>query len=265
MKRGFVHDKKPVNTPFTGCEKAVNVNISMLRLCLCFWRIAAVKYLIKETYMEKIYSDFDALLAEINAVIVYANQNPHLIFSRESEIKHTRYSGNDDALGFASPSLVIDKITSGYRKGRPLKAKPSSESYSVYDFSEDMNPIRIQKINGFGRVVSIWFFNHNSAIYAVPFSEETVSPVDGGVYKIEYNDNKIIRFSHISGSSLWQENYTYSSLSDGLIVCDQYYYVPNLKDSSKSIPIGKTGSPAQLVRMNVYIDDNGKVIKVDYI
>jgi hypothetical protein len=214
--------------------------------------------------IEKIYSDFDTLLAEISDIISYANQNSHLIFDRKNEIKHTRYSGNDDGLGFVNPSMVIDKITSGYKKGRPLKSKPSSTNYSIYDFGEDMHPIRIQKINSFGRVVTIWFFNHNSAMYAIPFDGKTVSPVDGGIYKMEYNDNKVMTISHVSGNSLWQENYNYDSLADGFITCNQYYYVPNLKNSNKSIPIGENGSPAELARMKVYVENNSNVIKIDY-
>jgi hypothetical protein len=71
-----------------------------------------------------------------------------------------------------------------------------------------------------------------------------------------YEDDKVEQFDIIEGNSLWSERYEYGK---DRIRCRQYYYVPGLKDSDRSIPVGEKGSPAQLFVMNFTVDENSKI------
>ena len=71
------------------------------------------------------------------------------------------------------------------------------------------------------------------------------------MYRMEYRDGRIYRFSSIDSCSLWHEVYEY--VSNDYVECKNHYYVPELHGSSKSVPPGWPGSPMQtwLAKMNM--------------
>jgi hypothetical protein len=78
-----------------------------------------------------------------------------------------------------------------------------------------------------------------------------------------YENGRLVRFDIIDDSYIWSEIYTYSVDIKKEVECRKYYYVPDLKGSKKSIPVGIIGSPAQLFIMNIELDSQEQVIKIE--
>lgn len=217
----------------------------------------------KKKNKENQYALFDALIEERNDVVEYFLKYSTEIIQRVETAKcHELYSTKAEDLGLLTPSLIRDKIIGGYHKGRKLKQKPEEKAYIVYEFDEDMKPLRLRKYNEPCSLdVTFYFINYNNVLFAVPCKEgEELFIYPTTTHKMEYKDGKIWKYSSIESFYLQHEVYDYKS---DYIECMEYYYVPELVGSDKKYPIGHRRSPVEACLAKIYMQDN-KVSKLLY-
>lgn len=214
--------------------------------------------------MGNYYIAFDTLIKERNDVLKYVVEHQTEIANHIKTTKcHELYSSSADDLGILTPSLIRDKITNGYHKGRKLKQKPLNKEYISYEFDNTMKPLRIRKYNKGDRLdVAFYFVDYNDTLFAIPCGgNKDIYIYPTGMHKIEYKESKIWRYSTINSNSLWQEVYDFEK--EIYVECKNYYYVPNLIGSNKGIPLGQTGSPLQAWLAKIYMIEN-KVSRLLY-
>lgn len=214
--------------------------------------------------MENYYIAFDTLIKERNDVLKYVVEHQTEIVSHiKTTICYELYSSPADDLGILTPSLIRDKITNGYHKGRKLKKKPLNKGYISYELDNTMKPLRIRMYNKGGHLdVAFYFVDYNDALFAIPCGGNKpfyLYPID--MHKIEYRKGQIWRYSTITSNSLWQEVYDFEK--ENYVECKNYYYVSNLIGSNKEVPLGETGSPLQAWLAKIYMIEN-KVSRLLY-
>ena len=213
--------------------------------------------------MRNKYTEFDILIKERKNVIQYVIEHyPEIVKHTESAKCYEMYSEQVDDLGLLTPSLIRDKINSGYHKGRKLKQKPTKENYTIYEFDNEMKPLRICQYNQYGCTLVFYFISYENALFAIPSSKREIYsfyPTD--IHKIEYRESKIWKYSTIYSCALWQEVYSYKE--DDYIECMNYYYVSKLAKSKKSVPLGQIGSPMQAWLAKIHISKN-RIFKLSY-
>lgn len=160
----------------------------------------------------------------------------------------------------------MEKTVGGFKKGRLLNDIPKNKSgnYVVYDIDSEGKLLRMQDINSHGTIVETYIIRQNSTEFSVKFSDKKLTTYSGATTRTKYEKGNLKRFDIIDNSSMWSEIYTYNSDNNQKIECNKYYYVPTLIGSKKSIPIGAKGSPAQLFIMDIELDNQGKVIKIEH-
>lgn len=215
--------------------------------------------------IENIYSEFDEIMklqmSVLSSVGVKYDELLEHVKRNTCEIK---YGTQNMHLGYFCPSLVMDKTVGGFKKGKLQTTIPKSKSgsYVIYDIDKDGKLLRIQAVNSFGTIVETYIVKENNVEYGVKFSDKKLTLHNGASTRTIYENGRLKRFDIIDSSYMWSEIYLYNPNNNQKVVCEKYYYVPNLKGSKKSIPVGAAGSPAQLFIMNIDLDNQGKVIKI---
>ena len=214
--------------------------------------------------MKNYYIAFDSLIKERNDVLKHMVEHQTEIVNHVKTAKcYELYSSSADDLGILTPSLIRDKITSGYHKGRRLKQKPLKKGYVSYEFDNTMRPLRIRKYNKEGHLdVTFYFIDYNDALFAIPCGGNNplyIYPTD--LHKIEYREGQIWRYSTITSNSLWQELYDFAK--NDYVECKNCYYVSNLVGSDKSVLEEQNSSPLQTWLAKIYMIEN-KVSRLLY-
>ncbi|MCL2245719.1 MAG: hypothetical protein FWC10_01200 [Lentimicrobiaceae bacterium] len=218
---------------------------------------------------ENLYKEFDEIFnfrEQITACI--EEKYEELLENVKRNTNETKY-GTANAnmyLGFFCPSLVMDKTTDGFTKGRLLKSiqKNNSGNYVIYDIDNKGRLLRMQDINSYGTIVENYVIRERNTEFSVTFIDKKLTIFCGPSTRTIYKNGKLERFDIIDNSSIWSEIYTYNPNDNQNVECRKYYYVPNLKGSKKFIPIGIEGSPARLFIMDIKLDNQGKVIKIEH-
>lgn len=110
--------------------------------------------------MKDYYIAFDSLIKEGNDVLEYMIGHQIEIINHAKKAKcYELYSSSADDLGILTPSLIRDKITSGYHKGRRLKQAPLKGGYVLYEFDNTMKPLRIRNYTKKGHLDFTFYFN----------------------------------------------------------------------------------------------------------
>ena len=216
---------------------------------------------------ENRYNEFDEIMnsqkQKMNSV---ENKYKELLENVKRNTTETKYGTQSMYLGYFCPSLVMDKTVGGFKKGKLLTNIPKSKSgnYVIYDIDSEGKLLRMQDINSYGTIVETYIIKEKETEYIVNFSEKKLTTYNGPSMRTIYENGILKRFDIIENSSIWSEIYSYNPDSNQKIECRKYYYVPNLKGSDKSIPVGKKGSPAQLFIMDIDLDNQKKVIKIEH-
>jgi hypothetical protein len=207
--------------------------------------------------MNKLYNEFDGIFKKNTEMLEYAEKNIDSL--QNNVIKNTsvkKYGLDSLYGGYFCPSLIMDKITQGFRKGRLLNSIPRNKSdYSIYEIDKNNKLLRIQEINSFGTIFEKYIVRLENIEYCIGILDKKQCPYIDNTRAV-YSDKRIKQFDIISTSNLWSEKYEYKN---DKITCKQYYYVPKLKGSDKSILIGEEGCPIKLYIINFKIDKNNKI------
>lgn len=167
------------------------------------------------------------------------------------DLEKSNYATSFDFLGLFCPSLVVDLITGGYKKGRIQKNQPKSKKYTKCYYDQDGNILYFERYNQFGCDCTYYFLRNGNKLYAAPFISDTKQPYPAYVYFAVFDDReKIIEYSELTTSSITYERYEYTN--DKEAVCYRYYYVPK-------------GINTPLQEAKIYLSlNNQKVEKLDY-
>jgi hypothetical protein len=216
---------------------------------------------------DNLHKDFDQIMTlQMELLNSVAAKYIELLENVKRNTSETKYGTQNMYLGFFCPSLVMDKTVGGFKKGKLYKDIPNTKSgnYVVYDIDSKGKLLRIQDINKYGTIVETYIIRENNTEFSVKFSEKKLTIYDGASTRTIYENGKLKQFDIIDNASMWSEIYTYNADNNKKVECKRYYYVPNLKGSQTSIPIGIKGSPTQLFIIDIEIDSQEKVIKVEH-
>lgn len=207
--------------------------------------------------MKNYYIAFDSLIKERNDVLGYMVEHQIEIINHAKKAKYYEiYSTLADDLGILTPSLIRDKITSRYHKGRRLKQMPLKKGYVLYEFDNTMKPLRMRKYNKEGHLnVTFYFINYNDALFAIPCGGNKplyIYPTD--LHKIEYREGKIWRYSTITSNSLWQEVYDFAQ--NEYVECKNYYYVTKSAGRDNNLPEEESSFSLQTWLAKIYMNED---------
>ena len=216
---------------------------------------------------ENLYMEFDEIMNLQKQMLTSSGgKYKELLENVKKNTSATKYGTQNMYLGYFCPSLVMDKTVSGFTKGRLQKDIPNNKSgnYVVYDIDGNGKLLRMQDVNSYGAIVETFIIRENNTEFSVNFSDKRLTFYNGATTRTIYENEKLVRFDMIDNAYMWSEIYTYNAESNQKIECKQYYYVPNLKGSKKSVPVGRKGSPVQLFIIDIEIDNQGKVVKLEH-
>jgi hypothetical protein len=216
---------------------------------------------------ENFYIEFDKIMnLQKQVMTCVEGKYEELLENVKKNTNETKYGTQNMYLGYFCPSLIMDKTVGGFKKGRLQKNIPKNNggNYVVYDIDSKGKLLRMQDINSYGTIVETYIIRENNTEYSFNFSDKKLTIYNGASTRAMYENEKLIRFDIIDNSSMWLEIYTYNPTNNQKVECKQYYYNPNLNESKKSIPVGMKGSPAQLFIVDLELDNQGKVMKLEY-
>jgi len=216
---------------------------------------------------KNLYMEFDGIMKLQKQMLTSAGGKYKELL--ENVIKNTsvtKYGTQNMYLGYFCPSLVMDKTVSGFTKGKLLKDIPKNKSgnYVIYDIDSYGKLLRMQDVNSYGAIVETFIIRENNMEFSVMFSDKKLTAHYGATTRTIYENGKPVRFDIIDNGYMWSEIYTYNAYNQQKVECKQYYYVPNLKGSKKSVPVGKQGSPVKLFIIDIELDNQGKVVKLEH-
>lgn len=212
-----------------------------------------------------LYKEYDNVLEFRKNMLEYAEDNYRILRNTvENNRATTKYGRNSVYLGYFCPSLVIDKITKGFKRGRLLTSIPKTDKgYVVYELDSDGRLLRLQEINSFGTIFESYVIRRDNTEFSVTILEgKNCSIVDST--RAIYDGDKLIRFDIIGSAHMWSEIYSYNPCDSKRVECKKYYYVPELKNSNKSIQVGQIGSPMRLFNMRIELDEKKNVVKIEH-
>lgn len=214
--------------------------------------------------MKDYYIAFDSLIKEGNDVLEYMIGHQIEIINHAKKAKcYELYSSSADDLGILTPSLIRDKITSGYHKGRRLKQVPLKGGYVLYEFDNTMRPLRIRNYTKKGYLdFTFYFINYNDALFAIPCGGNRplyIYPTD--LHKIEYREGKIWKYSTIASNSVWQEVYDFEQ--NDYVECKNYYYVSKSVGRNKNLLKEESSFSLQTWLAKIYMNE-GKILRLLY-
>jgi len=215
---------------------------------------------------ENLYKEFDDIMNLQKQIMTSVKRKYKELLDVKRNTSETKYGTQNMYLGYFCPSLVMDKIVGGFKKGRLQKDIPNNKSgnYVVYDIDSNGKLLRMQDINSYGTIVETYIIRENNTEFSVNFFDKKLTVYNGASTRTIYENEKLVRFDIIDNSYMRSEIYTYNSDNNQKVECKRYYYVPNLKGSKKSVTVGMEGSPAQLFIMDIELDNQGKVIKIEH-
>jgi hypothetical protein len=205
-----------------------------------------------------LYCDLDNIFYEYNLTQKQTEKNIDLLQENVDKNTSLKKYGLDSMYGgYFCPSLVMDKITAGFKKGRLLNNIPKGkDTYSVYEIDRDNKLLRIQSIENNELSFEHYIIKTTDIEYCVGTLNKRKCPFIYSTRSL-YSNRKIKQFDIInSNDSLWSERYEYRK---DKIICKQYYYVPKLEGSDKSIPIGEEGCPIKLYIINITTDKKNEI------
>ena len=141
--------------------------------------------------------EFRILIGRIAKIIKYSDKHLNE-FKLKADMAPIRKYGTDSiGLGQLYPS-VRRTISSGHY-GRWIASADEMDDYTVYEFGENYDPLRIRHINNGICTEETYFFEYEDVICAVPYVNIMNKFYSmGEVYCFIYDDGRLIEFSYIT-------------------------------------------------------------------
>ena len=184
--------------------------------------------------IENLYKEFDEIFNLRKQITASAEgKYEELLENVKSNTSEKKYGTANMYLGYFCPSLVMDKTTGGFTKGRLLKSIPKNKSgsYVIYDIDNKGKLLRMQDVNSHGSLVETYILQEENTEFSVIFLDKKLTVFYAPSTRTMYKNGKLVRFDIIGNDDLWSEIYTYNPNNNLKVECKKYYYVPNLHGS----------------------------------
>lgn len=136
------------------------------------------------------------VLNKHNEIVEFAIKSFDILKQKADNAEIIKYGTDSTGLGCLYPE--IRKIICKGQYGRFLKKKPNSTNYTVYEFTNQMIPLRIRHIGEekySNTSETLYFFQRNGELYAVPFMGENNSFfISNNCYRFAYKNAKLSYF-----------------------------------------------------------------------
>ena len=141
--------------------------------------------------------EFKILIGRISKIISYSDKHRLDMRNKANSAVIRKYGTYSIGLGQLYPS-VRRKISSGHY-GRWVHSIDGLDEYTVYEFDEDLDPLRIRHMHGKTCTEEIYFFDYEGVVCAVPYVNIMNKFYSmGEVYCFIYDDGRLIEFSYIT-------------------------------------------------------------------
>jgi hypothetical protein len=212
---------------------------------------------------KNIYLKFDQLIkARKRFEYRYSSQYKKLNKNVTDNCVSILFGRNSFQLGNFCPSLV-DKLAHGYKQEKLLKIKPKNwKNFVSFELDEDGRLLRVKDVNSFGTVVETYIIRKNEIEHSIHFigGKHIMACYDS--IKATYKGKKLMRCDFISSNSIWSEIYDYQKEKNNIILCKRFHYVPGLKGSDNSVPIGEPSSPMEQVNIEIKTESKKNIIVI---
>lgn len=149
-------------------------------------------------------NDLIEILDKHNEVVEYAVKNFDTLKEKADNAEIIKYGTFSNGLGCLYPKIRKEICKARY--GRFLKNIPNTVKYTIYEFTSEMIPLRIQHITEEKykfSTATYYFFQLNNELYAVPFfgdSNEFYFAND--CYRFIYENERLSQFCFFSDTSV---------------------------------------------------------------
>ena len=152
------------------------------------------------------FTEFDNVLSDrVRVFNEYATQYRQLKSEAERAVSSVYFGRDAFHLGHFCPSLIIDRITGGFKRDKLGKSRPKgNKGYISYEVDKDRQLVRMNEINSLGSVSETNILKKENEDYSITFSNGEPDRIIDSVRAL-YEDNKIIRCDFIGSGSLWSE------------------------------------------------------------
>lgn len=141
--------------------------------------------------------EFRILIGRIAKIIKYSDQHLNELKLKADMASIRKYGTDSIGLGQLYPS-VRRTISSGHY-GRWIASADEMDDYTVYEFGENYDPLRIRHINNGICTEETYFFEYEDVICAVPYVNIMNKFYSmGEVYCFIYDEGRLIEFSYIT-------------------------------------------------------------------
>ena len=141
--------------------------------------------------------EFRILIGRIGRIIEYSDKHLAELKLRADMASIRKYGTDSIGLGQLYPS-VRRTISSGHY-GRWVASAKDMDDYTVYEFSENFDPLRVRHINNGVCTEETYFFEYEDVICAVPYVNVMNKFYSmGEVYCFIYDEGRLIEFSYIT-------------------------------------------------------------------
>ena len=141
--------------------------------------------------------EFKILIGRISKIIAYSDKNLDSM-KNKADSAHVRKFGTDSiGLGQLYPS-VRRTIASGHY-GRWVSSVEGLDEYTIYEFDENFDPLRIRHMHGDVCTEETYFFDYEGVTCAVPYVNIMNKFYSmGEVYCFIFDEGRLIEFSYIT-------------------------------------------------------------------
>ena len=220
-----------------------------------------------------LYEYWNSFSDECDAFHVYAQK--HLADFRtmfeQNQCRSVLSTCGSD-LGISSPSSMTKYIIGKHKSGRVIKTVKPGQLYERTHYDSEGYPLAVERFNDIPsdtlpakKGVTIYFVKFNGAIWTAEFSERGF--LFDNHHKIAYDEKQRLKgfYKLYAGHSLHveAEEYDYSQMESGIMICLFTYYSGNASGTSQEIAIGFSGSPATQMKYVVQIGEKEKFTAMD--
>lgn len=200
-------------------------------------------------------TELTELLNKYNEIVEYAIDNFYILKEQADNAEIVKYGTDSTGLGCLYPE-IRKKICNG-KYGRFLKKKPNAKNYTIYEFTNQMTPLRVKHIDEekyLATSETYLFFSINNEIYAVPFMGESNNfYISNNCYMFAYKGEKLSQFSFFSNARINLMEFDYTNYPQ---ICMTQHDFLRLKYNIQK------DYQYKVYKFHYVEDDNGKIMNL---
>ena len=141
--------------------------------------------------------EFRILIGRIGKIVAYSDRHLDEMRLKADFASIRKYGTDSIGLGQLYPS-VRRTLSSGHY-GRWIADSKGLDDYTIYEFSDTYDPLRVRHINNGTCTEETYFFEYEDVVCAVPYVNIMNKFYSmGEVYCFIYDEGRLIEFSYIT-------------------------------------------------------------------